>query len=52
MNAALQVRGLRISFDGKQVVDDVSFAVDRGECVAIVGSPAPASPSQRVPCWG
>lgn len=37
MTAALQVRGLRISFDGKQVVEDVSFAADRGECVAIVG---------------
>lgn len=37
MSAALQVRGLRISFDGKRVVDDVSFMVERGECVAIVG---------------
>ena len=37
MNAALQVRGLRIAFDGKRVVDDVSFTVERGECVAIVG---------------
>ncbi|UPL17457.1 dipeptide ABC transporter ATP-binding protein [Microbacterium aurugineum] len=37
MSAALQVRGLRISFEGEPVVDDVSFTVDRGECIAIVG---------------
>ncbi|WP_435745513.1 ATP-binding cassette domain-containing protein [Microbacterium sp. PMB16] len=37
MNAALEVHGLRISFDGTPVVDDVSFTVAPGECVAIVG---------------
>lgn len=37
MSAALEVRGLRIAFDGVPVVDGVSFAVERGECVAIVG---------------
>lgn len=37
MSAALEVRGLRISFDEKPVVDDVSFTVERGECIAIVG---------------
>ena len=37
MSVALEVRGLRIAFDGTPVVDDVSFAVDRGECIAIVG---------------
>ncbi|WP_096359502.1 ATP-binding cassette domain-containing protein [Microbacterium sp. TPU 3598] len=37
MSVALEVRGLRIAFDGNPVVDDVSFAVDRGECIAIVG---------------
>ncbi|MFJ6531084.1 ATP-binding cassette domain-containing protein [Microbacterium sp. NPDC091662] len=37
MSAALHVRGLRIAFGGQPVVDDVSFTVDRGECIAIVG---------------
>ncbi|WP_288872450.1 ABC transporter ATP-binding protein [uncultured Microbacterium sp.] len=37
MSAALEVRGLRIAFGGVPVVDGVSFAVERGECVAIVG---------------
>ncbi|PRA80014.1 ABC transporter ATP-binding protein [Microbacterium sp. MYb66] len=37
MSAALELRGLRIAFGGETVVDDVSFAVERGECVAIVG---------------
>lgn len=35
--SALEVAGLRISFDGALVVDDVSFRVSPGECVAIVG---------------
>ncbi|MCA1306565.1 ABC transporter ATP-binding protein [Microbacterium esteraromaticum] len=35
--SALDVRGLRISFDGTVVVDDVSVTVEPGECVAIVG---------------
>lgn len=51
MSVALEVRGLRIAFDGNPVVDDVSFAVDRGECIAIVGSPAPANRSRLVRCW-
>ncbi|WP_353114733.1 ABC transporter ATP-binding protein [Microbacterium sp.] len=34
---ALEVAGLRISFGGESVVDDVSFSVAPGECVAIVG---------------
>lgn len=33
----LDLRGLRIAFGDTVVVDDVSFTVDRGECVAIVG---------------
>lgn len=37
MNPALEVRGLRVSFGGTQVVDGVSLAVEPGECVAIVG---------------
>ncbi|MEU4015515.1 ABC transporter ATP-binding protein [Microbacterium sp. NPDC028030] len=37
MTAALEVRGLRIAFEGTAVVDGVSFAVAPGECVAIVG---------------
>ncbi|MFF1541843.1 dipeptide ABC transporter ATP-binding protein [Microbacterium sp. NPDC058269] len=37
MSAALEVRGLRIAFDGKPVVRGVTFTVERGECVAIVG---------------
>ncbi|MFD6818344.1 dipeptide ABC transporter ATP-binding protein [Microbacterium sp. NPDC060132] len=34
---ALELRGLRIAFDGTAVVDGVSLSVERGECVAIVG---------------
>ncbi|WP_460795078.1 ATP-binding cassette domain-containing protein [Microbacterium sp. GXF0217] len=34
---ALEVRGLRIAFDGRVVVDGVSFAVEPGRCVAVVG---------------
>ncbi|MFK3678873.1 ATP-binding cassette domain-containing protein [Microbacterium sp. NPDC090218] len=37
MTAALEVRGLRIAFGTENVVDDVGFSVERGECVAIVG---------------
>ncbi|WP_226532943.1 ATP-binding cassette domain-containing protein [Microbacterium paraoxydans] len=37
MSDALRVEGLRISFHGRPVVEDVSFTVDRGECIAIVG---------------
>lgn len=37
MTAALEVQGLRVAFAGDRVVDGVSFAVARGECVAIVG---------------
>lgn len=35
--SALEVRGLRIAFDGAVVVDHVSFAVAPGEVLAIVG---------------
>lgn len=35
--SALELQGLRISFDGTPVVDGVSLTVERGECVAIVG---------------
>ncbi|WP_243225912.1 ABC transporter ATP-binding protein [Microbacterium sp. CIAB417] len=34
---ALDVQGLRIAFGRDVVVDDVSFSLDAGECVAIVG---------------
>lgn len=34
---ALEVQALRIAFDGRVVVDGVSFAVEPGQCVAIVG---------------
>ena len=34
---ALRVEGLRIGIDGRALVDDVSFAVAPGECVALVG---------------
>lgn len=37
MSAALEVQGLRIAFDATPVVEGVSFTVERGECVAIVG---------------
>ncbi|MFZ9483342.1 MAG: ABC transporter ATP-binding protein [Ilumatobacteraceae bacterium] len=35
--AALSVRGLNAGYGKVQIVRDVSFDVDRGECVAIVG---------------
>lgn len=35
--SALELEGLRIDFGGRAVVDGVSLAVERGECVAIVG---------------
>jgi len=34
---AVNVQGLRIRISGRSVVDDVSFTVQPGECVAIVG---------------
>lgn len=34
---ALRVEGLRIRIDGRALVDDVSFTVAPGECVALVG---------------
>lgn len=37
MSAALEVEELRIAFAGTTVVEGVSFAVEAGECVAIVG---------------
>ncbi|GAB2968682.1 nickel ABC transporter ATP-binding protein NikE [Frigoribacterium salinisoli] len=33
----LRVEGLAVAFGGRRVVDDVSFSLDAGECVAIVG---------------
>ncbi|MDR2997200.1 MAG: ABC transporter ATP-binding protein [Microbacterium sp.] len=35
--SAVGVQGLRIGFGDRVVVDDVSFAVEPGECLAIVG---------------
>ncbi|NII51229.1 ABC transporter ATP-binding protein [Frigoribacterium endophyticum] len=35
--ALLEVDGLSVAFGGRPVVDDVSFSVSTGECVAIVG---------------
>lgn len=35
--SAVDVQGLRIAFGDRAVVDDVSFTVEAGECVAIVG---------------
>ncbi|WP_217184252.1 ABC transporter ATP-binding protein [Streptomyces sp. AC495_CC817] len=37
MNPALEVHGLRIAFAERVVVDGVSFSVEPGECVAVVG---------------
>ena len=33
----LSVDGLRIEFGGRSVVEDLSFSVDAGETVAVVG---------------
>lgn len=38
MTAILQVDGLRAGYVGEDVVHDVSFAVDEGEAVTIIGS--------------
>ncbi|WP_423923441.1 dipeptide ABC transporter ATP-binding protein [Frigoribacterium sp. 2-23] len=35
--ASLEVSSLRVSFDGTTVVDDVSFSLEPGRCVALVG---------------
>lgn len=35
--SAVDLQGLRITIGGRSVVDDVSFTVEPGECVAIVG---------------
>ncbi|WP_153038963.1 ATP-binding cassette domain-containing protein, partial [Rathayibacter tanaceti] len=35
--SALVVDGLRVAFDGVEVVHGISFRVEPGECVAIVG---------------
>ncbi len=37
MTAVLQVEGLHKAFGGVQAVDDVSFAVDAGEMLALIG---------------
>lgn len=33
----LQIENLSVSFGNKKVVDDVSFGIEKGECVALVG---------------
>ena len=33
----LEVNGLSVAFGAKRVVDDVSFTLDRGETLALVG---------------
>ncbi|MFE6994495.1 ATP-binding cassette domain-containing protein [Microbacterium sp. NPDC057659] len=35
--STVEVRGLRVAFGARIAVDDVSFAVEQGECLAIVG---------------
>jgi len=36
-NSIIQGQGLSFSYDGKTVLKDVSFALDAGECAALVG---------------
>jgi branched-chain amino acid transport system ATP-binding protein len=48
VTAVLQVEGLRKSFGGVQAVADVSFAVDAGELLALIGpNPMRASCASR-----
>ena len=37
MATALQVRGLSVSFDGERFLEDINFAVEENEIVALVG---------------
>lgn len=37
MNEVLEVRHVKKSFGDKQVLDDINFSVDAGECLGIVG---------------
>ena len=37
MPSVLEVSGLTIEFGGLRVIDDLSFTVDDGECLAIIG---------------
>ena len=33
----IEIKNISKSFDGKQILDNVSFSVKKGECVAIMG---------------
>ena len=37
MATALQVRGLSVSFDGERFLEDINFAVEENEIIALVG---------------
>jgi len=37
MGTALQVRGLSVSFDGERFLEDINFAVEENEIIALVG---------------
>ena len=39
MNSLLRVEHVTISYNGKPMVEDVSFEVKQGEILGIVGSP-------------
>ena len=47
----LHVKRLSVSFGGRRVVDDVSFSLDRGETLALVGeSGSGVAAGNRSPC--
>lgn len=50
--SAVVVEALRVAFDGVEVVHGVSFRVEPGECVAIVGESGRARASPPGRCWG
>ncbi|WP_416914425.1 hypothetical protein [Seohaeicola sp.] len=47
MSPLLSVEDLHLAFGRHRAVEGVGFTVGRGETVALVGNPGPASPPRR-----